>query len=464
MGRSGVKPTDCSITSWHVNNRGVIVLTDHHNHRAALSVILALVAVAGIVSSTSFAAQPETLDRDIAILQKVLKQHPNADLYYRLGDLYVQKGRQTGDITYFNLANSSLREAINSSPAFEAAHRHLAFVLYSLHDFEGATLEAQQAVRLDPNDSYAYGVLGDAQLETGQYDECAVTYGKAVAINGDLYTYSRRSGLETIRGANGLALADLKRAIELGVRAGEPAEAIAWAQVTLAHDYFLMGKLDDAGAQAEAALRTDPGYHRAFAVLGEVQAAQRNFRQSADSYRRAIAVIPLPEYAAALADVETKLGNHEDALQQRQLVEFIAKLNVLNRVLYNRVLVDYYADHDIEHQAAVDLAASEFTIRHDIYGQDALAWALYRDGKARQALPHAIAALRFNTADARLYFHAGMINARLGRNRQARACLKRALEINPHFQPILDELAEHQYAVLNNRQPDQYADGHFTFR
>jgi tetratricopeptide (TPR) repeat protein len=440
------------------------VLADRHSHRSAAGLSLALVLLVGILSSTGFAAQPETVDRDIAILQKVLKQHPNADSYYRLGDLYVQKGRQTGDVTYFNLADSSLREAIDSSPQFEAAHRHLAFVLYSLHDFAGATLEAQQAIRLDSNDSYAYGVLGDAQLETGRYDECALTYGKAVAINGDLYTYSRRSGLETIRGANDLAIADLKRAIELGVRAGEPAEAIAWAQVTLAQDYFLMGKLDDAGTEGAAALRSDPGYHRAFAVLGEVEAAQRKFQQSADSYRRAIAVIPLPEYAAALADVETKLGNQEDALQQRQLVEFIAKLNALNRVLYNRVLVDYYADHDIEHQAALDLATSEFTIRHDIYGQDALAWALYRDGKARAALPHAIAALRFNTADARLYFHAGMINARLGRNRQARAYLKRALRINPHFQPILDELAEHQYAILDNHQPDQYAGGNFISR
>lgn len=423
---------------------------NRNSHRLTSSLLPAVVLLVMVSSSIGFAGQAATVDRDIVILQKVLERYPNADLYYRLGDLYVQKGRQTGDITYFNLADSSLREAIKSNPQMEVAHRHLAFVLYSLHDFAGATLEARLAIQLEPTDSYAFSVLGDAQLETGRYEDSTATYDKAVAIKGDLYTYSRRSGLETIRGHNDLAVADLKRAIEHGLRSGEPPEAIAWAQVTLAHDFFLMGNLDDADAEAEASLQTDPGYHRAFAVVGEVRAAQGRLDQSADFYRRALAVIPLPEYAAALADVETKLGHPNDALQQRQLVEFIAKLNALNRVLYNRVLVDYYADHDIEHQAALELAASEFKIRHDIYGHDALAWALYRDGRPGEALPHALAAMRFNTADARLFFHAAMIYAKLGNPRRARACLKRALAINPHFQPILDEVAAREYAALTS--------------
>jgi tetratricopeptide (TPR) repeat protein len=428
--------------------------SDHHK---GLCLLAFLSAFFGMISTTVACAGPvTTVDRDIMLVQKVLKQHQVPELYYRLGDLYLQKGRQTGDITYFNLADKSLREALKTDPQMAVAHRHLAFVLYSLHDFAGASIEAHEAIRLNPNDSYAYGVLGDAQLETGQYDDCAVTYEKAVRLNGDLYTYSRRSGLETIEGKNDLALADLKRALEHGARAGEPPEGMAWAQVTLAQDYFLMGKLAEADAQGEAALKTDPGYHRAYAVLAEVRAAQDRLEESADFYRRAIAVIPLPEYAAALGDVDTKLGNQKDAIQQRQLVEFIARLNTLNRVLYNRVLVDFYADHDIEHETALNLATGEFKVRHDIYGEDALAWALYRDGNARQALPHTMAAVRFKTTDARLYFHAGMICAKLGKNEQARSNLRHALEINPHFQPVLDDVAEREFAALNNH--NQYAD------
>src|ERR1700691_1100472 len=403
-------------------------------------------------------AQSPTIDRDILLLQKILKQRPDPDLYYRLGDLYVQKGRQTGDITYFNLGGNSLREALKLQPDLAPAHRHLAFVLYSLHDFAGATTEARQAIKLDPNDSYSYGVLGDAQLDTGEYPEAADTYGRMVAINGDLYSYSRRSGLETIRGESDLAVADLNRAIDAGIRAGEPPEAVAWAQYTLAQDFFLLGRLDEANRLGEASLKTFPNYHRAFAILGQVSAAELKLDRSADYYRRAIVVIPLPEYAAALADVYTKMGRQRDAQLQRHLVEFIARLNVLNQVLYNRVLVDYYADHDINHRQAVELAAAEYAIRKDIYGEDALAWALYRDGQAAKALPHIVAALRFRTADARLYFHAGMIYEPVGQTNKARVHLRQALAINPHFQPLLDEIAATEYATLNKELAKPYAE------
>jgi tetratricopeptide (TPR) repeat protein len=407
-----------------------------------------LVMIVGVTPLTA-AAQSTTIDRDVVLLQKILKQHPDAELYYRLSDLYIQKGRQTGDITYFNLATKSLQEALRLQPNLEAAHRHLAFVLYSLHDFAGATSEATRAIQLDSRDSYAYGVLGDARLETGRYEEAAATYARMIAIKDDLYSYSRRSGLETITGNNDAAIADLRRAIAAGIQSSEPPEAVAWAQVMLAQDYFMMGRLNDAYTAGTASLNTYPAYHRALALLGQVRAAQGRFDDAAGFYRRAIAVIPLPEYAAALGDVYVKMGRQKDADEQRRLVEFIAHLNTLNRVLYNRVLVDYYADHDLEHRQALDLAAGEFKIRQDIYGHDALAWALYRDGKLDAALAHIVSALRFKTSDARLYFHAGMIYAALGRNDLARTMLKRALAINPRFQPILDEVAEHEYAALD---------------
>lgn len=398
-------------------------------------------------------------DRNITILQKLVTRAPDAELYYQLGDLYVQKGRQTGDITYFNLSADALRTALKLEPGLAPAHRHLAFVLYALHDFGGAMTESRVALKVDPMDSYAYGVLGDAQLETGQYDEAAHTYSQMIALKSDLYSFSRRSGLETIEGHDEAAIADLKHAIAIGNECGEPREGIAWAEVMLAQDYFLIGKLDQASEQGETALKTFPGYHRALAILGQVRAAQGRWSEAAQFYCNAIAVIPLPEYAAALSDVYAKMGDTNDALQERKLVEFIARLNVINRQLYNRVLVDYYADHDIDHDTAASQAAAEYKIRRDIYGEDALAWSLYRAGDSARALPHTEAAIRFRTTDARLYFHSGMIYAALGRDQKARNSLKQALSINPHFQPILDDVAANEFAVLNASQTRRYVHG-----
>ena len=235
-----------------------------------------MLALASLFPTVSSAAEP-SLDRDIAVMQKILKRRPNAEIYYRLGDLYVQKGRQTGDITYFNLAGNSLRAALKLLPSLEPAHRHLSFVLYSLHNFAGATIEACQAIRMNASDSYAYGVLGDSELETGAYSDASQSYARMIALKDDIYSFSRRSGLETIRGDSSSAIADLLRAIRAGQQTDEPPEGIAWAQTTLAQDYFLMGRLDYADAQSEAALKTYPGYHLALATLGRVRAAQGRF-------------------------------------------------------------------------------------------------------------------------------------------------------------------------------------------
>jgi tetratricopeptide (TPR) repeat protein len=423
--------------------------------RLCLSSAGFLILLLRLSAATGAAQAP--IDRDIGLMQKILKQRPDPEIYYRLGDLYVQKGRQTGDVTYFRLSGDALDAALKLMPTFEPAHRHLAFVRYALHDFAGASSEARRALALESRDAYAYGVLGDAQLETGAYAAAAATYARMIDLRGDLYSFSRRSGLETIRGDDAAAIADLKHAIMLGQRSGEPPEGIAWAQTILAQDYFLMGQLAAANDQGEAALRTFPGYHLAFAILGRVRAAQGRLEEAADYYRQAINVIPLPEYAAALSDVYVAMNRPSDAQQQRQLVEFIARLNTVNRVLYNRVLVDYYADHDLAHAPAVTLAATEFKVRQDIYGEDALAWALYRDGQAAVALPHIVAATRLHTTDARLYFHAGLIYAALARDDEARVSLQRSLAINPRFQPLLDQVANREYARLGADRARQYA-------
>jgi hypothetical protein len=60
-------------------------------------------------------------------------------------------------------------------------------------------------------------------------------------------------------------------------------------------------------------------------------------------------------------------------------------LGHINQVLHNRDLALFYADHDIKLDEALALAHKEFEVRHDIYTWDALAWALYKNGKYQEA-------------------------------------------------------------------------------
>ena len=397
-------------------------------------------------------AQERTLDRHIALYRQLLRRNPfNARAYCGLGDAYSRKARENGDATYLQLAEEALRKALQIHPQSSEARRHLAFVLYTRHDFAGATQEAERAIALHPMDSHAYGVLGDAYLEVGKYAQAQDTYQKMIDLQQDLYAYSRLAAFKSLAGDSTGALAALQQALAAGQIAGSPQEHMAWVQWQLGNEYFALGNLTDAEASYQLARTTYPHYYRALAGLAQIQVAHQRYPEAIALYQQALTVIPLPEYAAALGDVLTKVGRHEDATKQYALVEYIGHLTTLNQVLYNRELATFYVDHDVKLTEALALARKELEVRQDIYAYDLLAWALFKNGQLQEAQAAITEALKLGTQDARLFFHAGMIHARLGALAQATTYLRQALATNPHFhlfhadvaQQTLRELEEH---------------------
>jgi len=177
------------------------------------------------------------------------------------------------------------------------------------------------------------------------------------------------------------ALAGMRRAVEAARDDPASREPLAWSQAQLGEVAFQIGRTAEADAAYGAALATYPGYHRALAGLARVRGAQHRYVDAVDLYRKALAVIPLPEYAAALGDVHAKMGQRDEARKQYALVEYIGALNALNKTVYNRELALFYADHDMKPVDALRLARKELDVRRDIYTHDVLAWALYRNGR-----------------------------------------------------------------------------------
>jgi len=98
---------------------------------------------------------------------------------------------------------------------------------------------------------------------------------------------------------------------------------------------------------------------------------------------------------------------------------------------------------------ALDLAQKELEVRHDVYTWDALAWALYKNGKLAEAAKASEKAMRFGTRDSLLLFHAGMIAEGQGQQEQARTDLKQALQINPHFHLVYASAAKQKLAAID---------------
>ena len=111
-----------------------------------------------------------------------------------------------------------------------------------------------------------------------------------------------------MRGDSSGAMADLERAVAAGKAAKQPAESIAWAEWQLGSDHFTLGKLEKAEAFYRQSLATYPNYYRALAGMAQVRAAQKRYDEAIDLYRKAIAILPMPEYIAALGDVYSKIG------------------------------------------------------------------------------------------------------------------------------------------------------------
>jgi tetratricopeptide (TPR) repeat protein len=405
----------------------------------------------GVWLSTPW-AQSMTSDQAIVYYQRVLQRNSfDVRTYYGLGDAYSRKARESGDVTYFHLAEQALRKALQIRPQYSAALRHLAFVLYARHDFAAAAQEAIKAIALDPTDAHAYGVLGDAYLEVGKYGQAGEAFQRMLELTRDLYVYSRLAGLKSLRGDTTGAVEDLKQAIAAGQMEGRPQEHVAWAQWQLGNEYFALGNLREAEGQYRAALTTYPNYYRALAGLAQVHAAQQRYPEAIDLYQQALAIVPLPDYAAALGDVYMQLGRPEEARKQYGLVEYIGYLNTLNKVLYNRELAAFYADHNMKLTEALELAKKELEVRQDIYAYDLLAWTLYKNGQPYEALAAMTEALKLGTQDARLFFHAGMIYQQLGDSVKAKTYLVRALATNPHFHLFYADVATRTLDGLGER-------------
>ena len=168
--------------------------------------------------------------------------------------------------------------------------------------------------------------------------------------------------------------------------------------------------------------------------MAQVRAAEEQFPEAIELYKKALGVVPFPEYAAALGDIYARTGRAEEARKQYDLVEFMGYLNTVNKTLYNRELALFYADHEFKLKESLKLARKELEVRHDLYTWDTLAWSLYKNGRSDEAAGAIAKALRLGTRDGQLFFHGAMIYDRMGDKVKSRQYLQNLSSMNPRFQ------------------------------
>ena len=400
-------------------------------------------------------------ERVIQTMQGRVQRAPrDPAAYTSLGAAFFQRARETGDVDDFQLAEQALNKSLalnNADFSAEAAYSTMAEVCMGEHRFSDAINYAQKALALGSGDLSSFAIVGDANADMGEYERAAIAYsrldlsGESAAQPHNVYVRdSRTSYLKFVSGDTPGAIRLMQSAVAAGTEARLPAENLAWLYYELGEYESQAGDIGAANHAYLIALNIHPGDYRALAGLGKLRGNQGRYDEAIKLYQSAIAVVPMPIYVAELGDVYSKAGNMAEAKKQYQLVEYIGMLGHINQVLHNRDLALFYADHDIKLDEALALARKEFEVRHDIYTWDALAWALYKNGKYQEASDAMEHALRPGTRDALLFFHAGMIAGRLGKKSQAREKLQAALNINPGFHVIYAGVARRQLQALDN--------------
>lgn len=396
----------------------------------------------------------------INVLQGQIKQSPDAaKLYAQLGWAYVQRLRETADASLYVQATQSFDEALKRDRKDVDALLGQGSLALSRHEFAEAIQWGEQAKAINPFRAQIYGVIGDAQVELGRYPEAIQSIQKMVDTRPDLSSYSRVSYVRELHGDVDGAIDAMHKAIE----AGSPqAEGTLWSQYQLGNLYFNKGDLAQAEAIYRAALQVKPDYIYAKAGLAKIDAAHgvidgkpALLKAAIGEYERITEMLPLPEFVIALGDLYE--ANHETHKAQAQfdLVRAIQKLNADAAMNVDMEMALFEADRvglegletkdgvrqTNEHPSSnvnlkaeiVARARKAYEHRPSIYAADVLAWALYQQGEFVEAQKYSQEALRLNTRDALLHFHAGLIAQANGNGADAKQHLQTALAINPYF-------------------------------
>jgi tetratricopeptide (TPR) repeat protein len=426
---------------------------------AALAVWPAFVNHQAAEAGAAAVSSPAPVDRDYLRRDALVtfwegaerERHTNDMLSPRqLAGQYLQRYRENGDIDDVLRAEAMARRSLAIQPRNIGAIAEMASVMLTLHRFREALTYVDQIVPYDPHGAEFLAQKASLQMELGEYERARATL---AAIRPDqqqaIQTETIRSRYEeetgNLAGARAL-LADAMLQFDTNVSAS--AQARAWYHFRAGELAFAAGDNEGAIADERTALELFPNYNLAYKDLAKFELANHRYTEALAAATRGAQITPFPETLGYEADAQAALGQTAAAAVTRDTIFTIERIGNSYRV-NDRLLAIYYADHGLRPADALAIARREAALRGDeIYAQDTLAWAAAMDGRWSEARRASLLALRYDTADPILQFHAGAIALHLNLSAEAKRRLTRALALNPNFHPTYADEARRLLARL----------------
>jgi tetratricopeptide (TPR) repeat protein len=397
----------------------------------AIALLLSSRSVSPRAAAEAVPAAPRTAQAVIDRAQAVLADRPgDAAALGALASASLDQARATGDPSWLSTAERAARRALRADPRDFGAMDDLGSLALTRHRFGQALAWSRRSLAVAPTRVAPVAIRADALIELGRYGAGFAAVQRRLALRPDLPSYGRASYVLELQGDRAGAIRLMEMAVAAG---GTGTEGRAWAQVQLG--LLRLGGGDAAGAEREmrAALAERPGDARATAGLARVRAARGDLAGAAALYSRAIDAVPLPEYPAALAEIDAALGRTRAARQDLALVDAMQRLLAANGADVDLDAALARADTRVPTAADVRLARRARAARPGVIGDQVLGWVLTRAGRCAEGDRWATRSLRLGTRDALMLFHAGMAASCAGRPGVAAQRLRAGLALNPAF-------------------------------
>ena len=349
----------------------------------------------------------------IAFYERRLADDPQNTLdMAQLATLLLDEGimRRNGDALAQAeaLARRSIRQ---SSRANGQSTALLVDILVAQNRFAEAEKAARDLVANDAQSPAYRALLAGILMEVGDYREAITLLGSVRLQRDDLVVAPLFARWAELTGQPGEARRILSQARDLAhQRADLGAEQRARFDLLLADLELRHGNLRHASAAIRSGMRESPGDWRLTLATARLEAAERDWERAIEAAERVIADVPAPDALALLASAHTIRGNHEqagayitalDAIKQRQAGT-------------NRAWAFAMLDRDAAAETIVRQLAADTVVRRDVPTLDLLAWALYRDGRPKEALHLSRRATAMGSVEPALRFRAGMIEMAAG--------------------------------------------------
>lgn len=368
----------------------------------------------------------------VAELTKRIREKP-AEVKPRLqvAVIYLSEARITGEHPYYYPAILRVLDGVLSiDPKNFEATTFKSSVKMSQHRFAEARDLAEKARQINPSNAYVYGVLVDANVELGNYEEAVAMSDRMQALKPSLESYSRVSYLREIYGNYPSSIEAMKLAVQAGLPGSEPQ---CWSKNTLGHLYETTGQLAKAEQQYDGILSIRPSY--AFALRGKAQIhqARKEYDLALTELEKAAKIMPEFSFHEEMADIYALQGDADKA--SRKYAEVVTMLDEDARSGHSvdLELCKLYTKTG-QLDSALVYGMREYQKRpKNIDVNHALAWVYFNQKDVQKAQQHMQVALRKGIKDPELLQRAGAIELAMGNAVTSNKLIAEARRTNPKF-------------------------------